>query len=173
MKQALRLPFGQGLDDDFLQSEIVAATEDAEKFTHRDLRVKTWRLQVSCFLERIVLKRSPVDAITSIEYLKDGAPVVIDPATYYLYNTTSWSWVILADGQIWPNDEDPVLHAISINFTTTEAGCIELARSAIKKHVAYNFQNRGDCPEGPNGETNPFVLSGARATLQRKQIKLI
>jgi hypothetical protein len=79
----------------------------------------------------------------------DDAFVAVDSSIYYLKNGLQITEILLKEGEIWPQDVDDIEQAIKINFDTEFVGPrkLQLAIDAIKRHVSYMFENRGDCVE--------------------------
>jgi len=133
------------LDDTLIQEMIDACTKWGEKFTGRDFRAITWQLLLDLFPERILLRRDPVDTITSINHLVSGAPVLVPAADYYLKKNTQNSEILLVENADWPTNTDNREQAITIQFVTKGYVCQDSIISAIKRHVAHWYYNRGDC----------------------------
>jgi len=132
-------------DDALIQSVIDAATEFGERYTSRDFRVKTWRLLLDCFTDRIVLKRSLIAVVDSIEYLKDDVFTAVAVADTYLKTQRQESVLLLLSGESYPTDVDDREQAIKIEFTTEAFECQDSIKAAIRRHVAFVYENRGDC----------------------------
>lgn len=161
-----------------LDAEITAliegATATAEHITRRDLINKGYRTFRDNFSDmetsygnyaalipysrrnpgynEIELRRSRLQTVDNIEYLKDDVWTAVDAAIYYSTLETEYSRVLLKDGQSWPTDIDNREQAVRIDFT---AGYGDAAadvpadiKTAIKQHVANAFANHGDCFEG-------------------------
>lgn len=146
MKTYLKIPPAMTASDDLLNELLDAATAWGEGYTRTAFRANQWALLLDCFTSAIEIRRRPVDTIDSIEYLVDAAPVVVDPATYYLVDKVETGEIHLFEGQEWPDNVDPRLQAITVTFTTKiYQRKADLIRLAIKRLVAYLFVNRGDC----------------------------
>ncbi len=138
-------------DDALLQSLIDAATEFGERYTGRDFRVKTWRLLQDCFEQEIVLSRSLVDTVDSIEYIKDAAFTAATLADTYLKTQRQESIILLLAGEAYPTDGDDRQQSIKIEFTTKAFPCGDSIKTAIKRHVALVYENRGECMDSTGG----------------------
>lgn len=135
-----------GSDDNVVIQDLIAtATQFGERYTGIDYRVKTWKLVFDEFEDRILLRKSKVATITSIKYLVDDSLVTIDSAVYSLKIGTQFSEVLLASDQSWPTDMDEVEAGIEIIFVTGIPRYIEEYKTGILNHLAYMYQNRGDC----------------------------
>lgn len=168
MKKALRLPDGDHPDDDFVAGLIAASTADVEAYTSRAFRTATWNLYVDEFTDRIELRRDPVDQVTAVNYLVDGSWTLISSSTYYTKKKRQFSELLLAHGETWPTDIDTVEAGIRITFTVSVHPRVDVARAAIKRHVSFMYENRGDCD--PADSRDALKASGAEAQLARRRI---
>lgn len=158
-------------DDALLTLLLKSATEFAEKYTRRDLRVNTWTLLIDAFADRIVLRRDPVDSITSVKYLDDQSTPVqqtVAAAVYYLKKGVQTSEILLAPDQEYPDGSTDELtvnekeHSIEIVFATVAHRCVDQARLGIMRHAAFLYENRGDCDPSVAGSVGDAAeLSGA------------
>lgn len=154
----LKIPDSVETDDDLIVLFVKAATEFAEKYTRRDFRAKTWLLKVDEFEDRIELRRDDVDAITKIEHLVSTVLTTVATTIYYLKLGTQAAEVLLLDGQAWPTDTDVREQVVEITFTTQAHASVDQARIGILRHVAFLYENRGDCDPKTG---NAAELSGA------------
>ena len=162
VKSYLKLPAATGPDDDLIQTLIDAATDFAEKYTGRELRKNTWKVFLDAFSDRICLRKDPVDSITSVQRLVSGTLTTVATSVYYLKNNQQFSEVLLQDGQTWPSDVDEREHAIEIVFVTKAHRCLDQVVTGIYRHVAFLYENRGDCdPTGFGVSTDAATQSGA------------
>ena len=148
-------------DEDLLLGLIRAAVQWGEKYTRRDFRVNRWSLTLDCFPDRILLRRDPVVSLVSITYLDgDDVSAVVPPTDYYLKPGVGTSEVLpTPDGDGWPTDVSDLEGSIVVLFDSGPTRCGDLVLQALRQHVAYLYENRGDCPS--TGEAAD--LSGARA----------
>lgn len=94
-----------GTDDDALITAlIVAAREQAEHETGRALVTQTWELVHDVFPSAFVLRKSPIQSVTSIKYLDStsGLEQTLDPADYLLDNASEPGYVVPGYGKAWP-----------------------------------------------------------------------
>jgi uncharacterized phiE125 gp8 family phage protein len=145
MRLYLKIPTAMTADDALIQILIDAATEYGEKYTGRDFRVKSHKLLIDKFAARICLRRSPVNSITTVQYLVSSVLTTIASTVYYLKKGPQFSEILLQDGQAWPTDIDEREQAIEIEFATVAANCGNAIKTAIHKWVAFAYVNRGDC----------------------------
>ena len=147
MKLWLKVPPTVTADDDLIQLLLDAATDYAEKYTSRDVRVNRWKLFLDEFPARICVRRDPVDSIVAITRLVSGTATAVPTATYYLKSHTQFSEVLLSPDQDWPTDQDVgVEHSIEVEVETRAVDCLDQIVAGIYRHVAYLYENRGDCP---------------------------
>jgi uncharacterized phiE125 gp8 family phage protein len=70
-------------DDDSFRAFIAAARRRVENFLGKTLITSTWELKVDDFSTEICLPMSPIQSITSVEYVDtDGNPQTLDAANY-------------------------------------------------------------------------------------------
>lgn len=155
-------------DDRFVKLLIRTATDFAEKYTRQDFRAKTWRLFIDKFADRICLRRNPIASITTVKFLDDSAVPVqrtVANSVYYLKNGVQASEVLLQPDQEWPDGSTLALtvnereHSIEIDFLTQAHPCLDQARLGIERHVAFMYENRGDCD--PHAGESSAKVSGA------------
>jgi uncharacterized phiE125 gp8 family phage protein len=111
-------------DDDTLTTKIKAAREWVENHTSRALINQTWRMSIERFPNLywddhlyIKIPRSPVIAISSIEYVAtDGTTTTLSSSSYLLRKDSNRAFVSLAYGQSWPVTRYQDF-PIQINFT--------------------------------------------------------
>lgn len=156
-------------DDKFLQTLLNAATQAAESYTARELRANTWTLTIDEFEDRICIRRSPVNAITSIEYtVTTTHDTTVSTSTYYLKKGEIASEVLLQDGQTWPTDIAEVEAGILITFTTAAHRNADLVKHALLRAVSYANENRGDCD--PTNAASWLRQSGAALMLDQLRV---
>lgn len=145
----LYLGITNNINDALIQQLIDSCTSWGELYTNRDFRINNYNLFLDCFAPRIIIRRNPVLVINSIEYLMDDSFITVDPTIYYLKNGLQISEILLKQSEIWPTDVDDIEQAIKMDFDTESVGPrkLQIAIDAIKRHVAYMFENRGDCVE--------------------------
>ena len=132
-------------DNAVIQDMVATVVEFAERYTGRDMRPKTWKLWLDCFEDRILLRKSQVDSITTVKYMVDDSLVTIATSVWYLKKGYQFSEILLKDGQTWPTDIDEVESGIEIIFVTQTPRYMEQYKIGMLEHIAYLYQNRGDC----------------------------
>ncbi len=148
MRLYMKIPASITSEDALIQVMIDACTEYGQRYTGREFTANTWNLLIDCLSDRVRLIRSPIDTITSIKHLVDDVLTVIPSTDYYKKDLTQWSEILLEDTKEWPTNTDDKEHAIEIIFQTKAySQAINLIEQAIKVHVTYWFNNRGDCAD--------------------------
>lgn len=132
-------------DDDLITSMLSSATTWGENYTGREFRANTWTLFTDEFADRMGLMRAPVASITSVKYLVSDVLTAIADTVYYLKKNLQFAEVLLKEDQAWPTDTDAREHAIEIEFVTETYRDVDAIKTAIMRHVAYWYSNRGDC----------------------------
>jgi len=132
-------------DNILLQDMIATTVRFAERYMGRDLRQNTWKLIIDKFTDRICLRKSQVRSITNVKYTVDAALVTIANTVYYLKKGYGFSEVLLQDGKTWPTDLDEIEAGIQITFITEIPRHIEQYKLGVLEHIAFLYQNRGDC----------------------------
>jgi uncharacterized phiE125 gp8 family phage protein len=137
-------------DDALIQLLLEAATEYAESYTRRELRANTWTLSLDEFGDedcgdRISIRRDPVASVTSVTRLVLDVATVFASSNYYLKRLQQRSQIVLVDGADWPDDTDDREQAIVVTFVTAPHRALEQIKVGILRHLAYLYENRGDC----------------------------
>ncbi len=173
MKDCLKLPAGDSPDDGFVTLLLNASTQDVEQYLgRREIRANTWTLLLDEFPPRIQLRRDPVDTITSVSRLVTGSFSAVSSAVYYLKLHTQSAEILQNPDQEWPTDQDSgVEHAVRVIFVTKPHARTAMAQAAIKRHVTFMYENRGDCD--PANSAASFEASGARGALARARIQKV
>lgn len=116
----------------------------------------------------IELRRSLLQSVDSIEYLKSDVWTLVDSSIYYVTTENEYSRILLVDGESWPTDIDSREQAVRIDFTAgygaTSDDIPEDVKTAIKMHIANAFANRGDCVDGK------FLPPGAKGIYLQNRI---
>lgn len=90
-------------DDALITALIVAAREQAESITARALCTQTWELVLDAFPEACVLRHSPVQSVTSVDYLDtDGASQSLTLTDTLLDSESTPGYLVPAYGKAWP-----------------------------------------------------------------------
>ena len=75
-------------------------------------------------------------------------------------DVTDYSQIFLKEDQEWPTNIDLVPQAVEIIFTSgygaTEASVPADVKIALLSHIAFMYENRGDCNTGDIGDKLPL-----------------
>jgi uncharacterized phiE125 gp8 family phage protein len=149
VKTHLKLNLSDTSEDAYLNLLIDAAVEAGERYTNRDFINKSYTTFREVFVDPIELRKSKVSSITSISYLLSGTWTTLATTVYGLTDTTGYPLVYLKDGQDWPSNVDNTPQCIRIIFVsgygTTPASVPSGIRMALLNHIAFMYENRGDC----------------------------
>ena len=138
-------------DQPLIKSLLSVVTEWGEGHTSLEFRANTWELlQSGVYGRSICLQRAPVSTITSVTYtVEDDDPLTYNgtfaASNYYLKKGTSFSEVLLRPASSWMSDLDHQLeHNVKVIFTTSATQYLDIAKQAVKMHLLYLYENRGD-----------------------------
>ncbi len=144
------------LDDEYISNLIRMATQYGETFTGRDLRASTWTLWLDVFPLRIVLRRSPVASVTSVNRMVSSVLTPVTSADYYLKKSIRYSEVLLdsTGSGAWPDDVDDNEDSVNVIFVTEAYPNASVYQTAMLKHIAFAYENRGDTPIPVTGNSD-------------------
>jgi uncharacterized phiE125 gp8 family phage protein len=153
LKGYLRIPLTQVSEDALLTLIIELVTLTAEKMTRRDLITKTYetfRSQISFSSLSILLRRSKLQVVNSIDYInKDNVSTNIPNTVWGNTSETDFSSIFLLPDQSWPTDVQCIPQSITISFDAGYGPAPEDVpadlRGALLQHAANFYENRGDC----------------------------
>ncbi len=164
----------QGFEDydSQLLSLIKVVTEYGEKITGRDFINKTYEGFLNRFpkdnCQSIEIRKSKLQSISSIQYLKDGVLTTFDPSKYYFTKSDNFSIIALEDGESWPKDADNKRQSVIITFISGygDDSCDIPAtlRQAMLSQLTVLFENAGDCSDSDSNNEQfiqlykPFIL---------------
>lgn len=146
----LYLKIDDTTDDTLISALIKAAVNTAEKYMNLDLLTATYiNYRDDAFEEQdLTLRRGPYQSLTKIEYRSNGSYIEVDSGDYDIASGGIYGRIysIEISGAM---DEHP--EALKITFKTgygdTASSIPEDIINAIKAHVAYLYENRGDISE--------------------------
>jgi len=159
-KAHLRVDFSD--DDALITTLIVAARQQAETITGRQICTATWKLILDAFPgpsligvpagspftlpgHAILVPRSPVASITSIQYLDMGSTLQTMSSSYYATDLACEpARITPIFGQIWPITL-PQIGAVSVTFVAgygVAAAVPEGLKAWIKIRVGSMYANR-------------------------------
>ena len=139
-------------EDDFINFLIDAATACGEKYTGRDFINKTYTTFRDTFWDCFELRRSRVSDVISIKFLLNDVLTDVPTTVFGFTDVNDYSEIFLKEDQVWPTDEDNVPQAIEIvfvaGFGADDTSIPADVQNAMLAHIAFMFENRGDCPPG-------------------------
>ncbi len=138
--------------DNILTPLIKTVRQLAEKITGRDFINKTWKTYLDCFPQcGIEIKKSKLQSITSIKYYSDSVQIILDPSVYYITDESTYASIYLACNKFYPKTDHCRRQAIEITFVSgyglLASDVPQALRQAMITHVAYLFNNTGDCAD--------------------------
>lgn len=168
VKAQLRIDINNDSENTLLTNLIYAATNFFELKTGRDLINKTYATYLDNFPGNsggyapllynsyynlgspIVLKKSRLQSITSIEYYKDDVLTTFNAANYYFTKEAdNWPLIFLKQDSNWPTDLDNRAQAVKITFVcgygSTGANVPMSIKQCLLQMITYLYENRGDC----------------------------
>jgi uncharacterized phiE125 gp8 family phage protein len=134
-------------EDGLLAGYLLAARNYVETHTRRALITQTWDQTVDALCTEIVLKKPPVQSVTSVKYIDAaGVEQTLAPDQYRLVRReTGESVIVPAYGVSWPTPRD-IEGAVTVRFVAgygDAAGDVpEAIRLAMKLMVAHWYENR-------------------------------
>lgn len=171
VKAWLKIPSTLSADDTLITALIKAAAGYFEKVTGRDLITKTYKTYLDRFPyisdldyysgwsnlypkyndNGIVIRKSKLQSITSIQYYYEGSLTTWDSSNYYTTSENDFSAIYLADGISFPSDVDTRKQAVEINFTAgygvADTDVPEDVQQSLLQFISYLYENRGDCSD--------------------------
>ena len=149
VKNYLKISLNDKTQDELINLFIDSATLFGEKYTNRDFINKTYTTFRDNFLDCFELRRSKVSDVASVKYLVDDVLTTVATTVFGFTNVTDYAEIFLKEDQVWPTDVDNIPQAVEIIFTagygTATANIPIDIRIALHSHVAFMFENRGDC----------------------------
>ena len=171
-KQHLKIPTSETAFDAEITALISAATACAEEFMRRTMVNTTFVTFRDFFAHCIELRRSRASVVNSIEYLKEGVLTPVSSSIFFLTDHNDFSEIHLQENAIWPTDFDSVVQTIKIEFVAgygiDDTSVPEDIKMAILNHVAFMFQNRGDCSGSSGSAECASALPGLSQLIYKK-----
>lgn len=130
-------------EDDLIEALIQSAIDTAEKFMNRDILTTVWVNKRDNLYQDLTLRRGGFQSVSGIEYMVDGVYTLLDEDEYQIANGMYGKVYSI---NVPEYDEHP--EAIKITFSTGFGASGDVPSAiitAIKAHVAFLYENRGDC----------------------------
>lgn len=138
-------------NDALITSLLKAARDFFEGLTNRSLTEITYKTYRDNFRNRCFeIRKKPLISVTSVKYYdEDDTLQTINNANYYTQFTSGYSFIVFKDNFSIPSLSDDIGWPIEIIFksgyTNSADNLPEDIANGLKAHVAYMFENRGDC----------------------------
>lgn len=164
-------------DDALISALITAARQQAEAITQRQLINATWKLALDAFPgpslmgvpygvplslpgHAILLNKSPITAVTQIQYLDmQGTSQTLSPSQYAVDLTSEPARVTPVFGQIWPPTL-PQIGAVNITFTAGYGADGTTVPEGIKRwmliRIGSMYEHREENTILPRGKLEPL-----------------
>jgi hypothetical protein len=183
VKTWLKVPSTITADDNLITALIKSATATFEKITGRDLINKTYKTYLDSFPcvdglnyytgisslapkyndNGIVLRKSKLQSITSIQYYLDGVLTAWDSSNYYITDLPDYSAIYLVADAEFPTDIDIRKQSIVINFVAgygvDDTYIPEDAKQSLLQFITYLYENRGDCANSKDMQAGMDLFS--------------
>ncbi len=149
VKQHLNIDLCDSTYDIELQLMIKAVKLQAESITGRTLLTTTFVSYRDYFPGTFVIKKSPVQEVSSVQYYLNGALQTVDPTTYQVTQSRYYPLISLLPGNSWAANYDLKRQTIVITliagYGDTESAIPQDLRLGMLNHIANWWANRGDC----------------------------
>lgn len=161
------------IDDEDQDTEVLrliaTAREFVEEQTGRALITQTWRLTLDRWptgpgaaSRTIVLDRSPLASVTSVQYYPDGSGTLstVDAADYHVLTPRDIAGRVILDvDSDWPDVDD---RPDAVQITYVSGGALSTAkpilRQAVLLTVSHMYEHRGAINVGNIVNELPFSL---------------
>lgn len=153
VKEHLKLDPNDNSQDGYLTLLVKAVFNYAEEYTGRTFLTTIFETYRDNFTQcSFALRRSPLQAVNSIQYYQDRVLVTLPANAYYYTIENDYSKIYEASSiDYWPRDIDQRRQAIVINFTVGFGDSYTDIPSdlvmAILNHIAKVYESRGDCDD--------------------------
>lgn len=149
-------------EDDLIAALIMAAREQAEHMTGRQLMTATWELHLDAWAGAVFeIPRPPLQSVASVTYLdEDGQEQTVSPTLYTVDMASIMGRVVLKPGASWPTP-GRLPGAVRVRFT---AGYVSVPLSIaawIKVQVATSYLNREEFQNSRSAQSSSPAYEGA------------
>jgi uncharacterized phiE125 gp8 family phage protein len=129
-----------------IESFIVMATGEAERYLGRAFMPQQWRVTLDEFPRNefgcpgaIMLDHPPIISVESIKFLDAaGALQTLDPADYVLDKESEPGWIVIGAGKAWPVTLDRI-GAVTVDYTCGYAVVPQEVKMSIRARVGEMF----------------------------------
>lgn len=152
VKEHLRYSATDDDEDDYLTLLIEVAYNFAENYTKRTLLTTEYKTYRDTFdVCGYVVRRSPMQAISSIKYFKDNILETVPTTDYYVTVEEFFARILKVQNKRWDFKKDCRQQSIEIIFTAGYGDDYTTLPSdllmALLQHIAKLFESRGDCDD--------------------------
>lgn len=149
LKQWLRMDTSDTSEDAILQLLVDQAVSMFEAISKRTLMNSTFITYRNNFYRFNELRKSKLVSITSVKYIdSDSVEQTIASSNYYTNSSPDYSNLIFNKDYSYPDLESRA-DAVNITFVAGLSATTALVPSdiqmALMEHVAFLYENRGDC----------------------------
>lgn len=149
-KQQLNILTTDTTHDASLTLMIEAARDAFQKYTNRILINTQFLTYFDYFVQVFELRRSKLVSIETFQYLNTSLDWTdFDSSIYYVTDEEGYSRIIIDDPTTFPSDKADRVQSVKVVFTAgygeSETDIPTEIRLALLTHVAYLFNDRGDC----------------------------
>ena len=172
-KQHIRVDFSD--DDAVIDGCIRAATSHLDGYAGilgRAIMAQTWSVALAFFPPAIRIPLGDLMSVESVKYFDpDGVEQTVDPATYYVGKDARGPYIVLKDGETWPDTAvryDAVTVTWIAGYGSEPIDVPDAVRHAIKMLAAHFYDERGSVVIGTIVEELPL---GVRALTLPHQVR--
>lgn len=181
-------------EDALLQQIINGVTLEAERYTKLDFVSRTYktfrdsfgdyaespayvcnppmRYRYSSNNAPIVLRRSPLQSVSLIQYYSGGVLTTLNVADYMIVRKPAFSFVVPVGDALWPTPDDR-MQAVQITFVSGFGAAAAVPadiKNALLAHATSVYQNRGDCNSGSSSCACEFAPAVSLAVYNQRRI---
>lgn len=136
-------------DDINLSLMIRAVLSFSEKFTNQDIMKKTYVAYIDNWLTEIELARCPFVSISSIKYYDvNDVLQTVGSSNYYVPYNPFYSSIFFNNTYDFPSlssKKQPIEITFVAGMALADANVPKDIKLAILNHIAFIYENRGDC----------------------------
>ncbi len=144
-KEQLKIDAGFEGDDALISDCIEAAIDDAENYTGTHIRESVFLLKNKCFVQDMPLTKSPVQAITLVEYFDaNNDKQTLDPDKYELIPIDDFQHKIVFQEMpdVYQTRSDAVVITLTLGFKANETP--KSIVMAVLMMLSTFYENRED-----------------------------
>lgn len=150
-KTHIRQTFADVTEDAYIDSLVLAVTQEAEMYTNRAFLTQTWKLFLDWFpdCDTIDIPLGPIQSITHLKYYNEvGSLITMNPSLYQTDIISEPGRIKLSPGSFsWPSIQPDKANAVEIQFVAgygAAAAVPEGIKRAVSLAVGSLYSNRED-----------------------------